>query len=323
MHEVIFTVREDEAGVRLDAYLRHKLCGPSRVRVQRMIREQLRPLGSQRLKPSSIVRSGLRFAVAQETSVEDPLPTIPVVYEDDAILVLDKPANLAVHPAGRHHLHTLTAALAARPGQRAHPAHRLDRETSGLVACGIGRASSLLKRAFARGEVQKNYLAIVDGWPTSDAFAIDLPLELGTGRVRVRMTVGVGKPSLTEIQVLGRYQNADGERFSLLSCSPRTGRQHQIRAHLGSAGFPLVGDKIYGPDETIFIRCTEGGMTDRDRQRLRLSRHALHAAELAFPHPLRGKLVRFHSPLPPDLTAFLAELRADCSSPSRGLAAPT
>ena len=313
MHEVIFTVREDEAGVRLDAYLRRKLRGPSRVRIQRMIREQLRPLGPERLKPASIVRTGLRFAVAHETTAEDPLPPIPVVYEDDAILVLDKPANLAIHPAGRHHLHTLTAALAERPGPRAHPAHRLDRETSGLMACGIGRCSSLLKRAFANGEIQKSYLAIVDGWPTSDAFEIDLPLTLGSGRVRVRMAVGAGKPSHRGRRccwALPECRAASGSRS--LSCSPRTGRQHQIRAHLGAAGLPVIGDKIYGADETLFIRFTEGKLTEGDHQALRLPRHALHAAELAFRHPLTGEVDRI--PLAPAATIsrrFLRELRAD------------
>ena len=308
MREVIFTVREDEAGVRLDAYLRQKLQGPSRCRIQRMIRERLRPLGTERLKPASIVRSGLRFAVAQETAIEDPLPEISIVHQDEAILVLEKPANLAVHPAGRHHLHTLTAALAARVGARAHPAHRLDRETSGLIACGFGPWSRDLKRAFALGEVSKGYLAIVEGWPEKETFVIDLPLELGTGRVRVRMAVGTGKPSCTELRVLNRYRNSGGERFALLRCSPRTGRQHQIRAHLGAAGFPVVGDKIYGSDETIFIRFTEGALTEADGRRLRLSRHALHAAELAFRHPVHGSIVAFQSGLPPDLSAFLQGL---------------
>ncbi len=314
MREVIFTVREDEAGVRLDEYLRHKLRGPSRERVQRMIREQLRALepeaGPRRLKPSSIVRSGLRFAVAHESPAEEPLPEIPVVYEDESILVLNKPANLAVHPAGRHHLRTLTAALALRPGPRAHPAHRLDRETSGLIVCGIGASSPLLKRAFADGEVQKKYLAICEGWPATESFRIALPLELGDGRVRVRMAVGTGKPSITEVELLGRYRDAAGEKLSLLRCSPQTGRQHQIRAHLGAAGLPLVGDKIYGPDETIFIRMTEGGLTETDRRRLRLPRQALHASELSLRHPVRGASVRFDAPLPPDLRDFLAGLRA-------------
>jgi 23S rRNA pseudouridine1911/1915/1917 synthase len=310
MREVIFTVRPEEAGVRLDAYLQKKLRGPSRSRVQRIIREQLRPLGAGRLKPASVVKSGLRFAVAHESPLEDPLPEIPIVHEDEAILVLDKPANLAVHPAGRHHLHTLTAALAARTGNRAHPAHRLDRETSGLIACGIGPWSRDLKRAFALGEVQKEYLAISEGWPESETFAIDLPLELGTGHVRVRMAVGTGKPCRTEVRVVNRYRDQGGERFSLLRCAPRTGRQHQIRAHLGAAGFPVVGDKIYGPDESIFIRFTEGALTETDHRRLRLPRHALHAAGLTFRHPLRGSIVTFQSGLPADLSAFLQGLGA-------------
>jgi len=309
LREVIFTVRDDEAGVRLDAYLQRKLRGPSREAIQHMIRERLRPLGPQRLKPASIVKAGLRFALAHDAPAEEPLPEIPVVYQDDALLVLDKPANLAVHPAGRHHLHTLTAALAARAGERAHPAHRLDRETSGLIVCGIGQpATSRLKRAFAAGEIRKTYLAIAEGWPASPAFEIDLPLALGSGAVRVRMTVEAGKPASTAVQLWGRYESREGEKFSLLACYPRTGRQHQIRAHLAAAHLPIVGDKIYGPDETIFIRFTEGDLTESDRTRLRLPRHALHAAELAFRHPTLGTELKLASALPPDLARFLAEL---------------
>ena len=312
--EILFTVLTHEAGERLDTYLCRRLRGLSREQVQRLILEGVRVVAAgapagRRLKAATLVRAGLQFAISHEAPVEDPLPHIPIVHEDDSLLVVDKPAGLAVHPAGRHHLCTLTRALAARAGVRADPAHRLDRETSGLLVCGRGSvATSILKRAFAAGEVHKTYLAISAGEALEEDFEVDLPLELGTGLVRVRMAVGAGKASHTAVRVQARFRDARGLRYALLACSPRTGRQHQIRAHLAAVGLPIVGDKIYGPDETIFIRFTEHALTTADRARLQLPRHALHAAELRFAHPGSGEPCLFRSSLPADLAAFLAGL---------------
>jgi 23S rRNA pseudouridine1911/1915/1917 synthase len=113
-----------------------------------------------------------------------------------------------------------------------------------------------------------------------------------------------GLPSFTEFEVLGRRAAPDGTPVALLACRPRTGRQHQIRAHLHHAGLPLVGDKIYGADERIFDRFTRHALTDEDRAVLRLPRQALHAARLELPHPRTGETVRLEAPLPPDLAAF-------------------
>jgi 23S rRNA pseudouridine1911/1915/1917 synthase len=138
---------------------------------------------------------------------------------------------------------------------------------------------------------------------------VDAPLALtGASLVRVRMHVHVyGQVSSTAFEVLGRRTAPDGTRVALVSCEPRTGRQHQIRAHLHHAGLPLVGDKIYGADEAIFDRFTRREMTDADRLRLRLPRHALHAWRLALPHPLTREPAAFEVPLAPDLQAFWDE----------------
>ena len=216
LREVIFEVRPDEAGRRLDAFLGARLRGLSRQRVKELIRSGLRPLGPGRLKPATLVRAGLRFALRYAPVEEEPLPDVPVVYEDDATLVVDKPAGLAVHPAGRHHRCTLTTALALRAGPKSDPAHRLDRETSGLLLCGRGAAATtVLKRGFAEGAIQKTYLAIVSGWPRARAFTIDLPMELGQGLVRVRMAVGRGKPAQTAVRLTARYADDSGTKFAL------------------------------------------------------------------------------------------------------------
>jgi 23S rRNA pseudouridine1911/1915/1917 synthase len=142
-------------------------------------------------------------------------------------------------------------------------------------------------------------------------------------------------PALTAFRTERRYADAEGRPLALLRCSPRTGRQHQIRAHLRAAGFPLVGDKLYGPDENIFLKLAESGrsppprgefdplLTPEERRALRHVRHALHADELSLPHPSSGERMRFSAPLPEDLRALIAGLRPldsaeghRCSGPS-------
>jgi len=164
----------------------------------------------------------------------------------------------------------------------------------------------VLKRDFARARVHKTYLAIALGAPGEDRFTVEVPLRLtGASVVRVRMHADPdGLASVTEFEVLGRRRAADGAAVALLACRPRTGRQHQIRAHLHAAGLHLVGDKIYGPDETIFDRFTRGALTTDDHQVLRLPRHALHAWRLELPHPTTRAPLQLEAPLPADLTAF-------------------
>jgi 23S rRNA pseudouridine1911/1915/1917 synthase len=308
---VVFTVEENYAGWRLDRYLQEKIRRLSRERVQRLIAHRLESDDGRRLKPATRVAPGLTFALLKEAEPEPEAPLdFGVVHDDGALLVVDKPAGLPVHPTARYSAHTFTAAARDRfPGRKVDPAHRLDRETSGLLACGADPEwTRRLKRAFATGRVAKTYTALAVGRPAHDRFTVDAPLALtGASAVRVRMHVAPGGlPSVTEFEVLARRVAPDGANVALLACRPRTGRQHQIRAHLHHAGLPLVGDKIYGPDERIFDRFTRHALTDEDRTALRLPRQALHAARLELPHPRTGEPVRLEAPLAPDLAAFWA-----------------
>jgi 23S rRNA pseudouridine1911/1915/1917 synthase len=306
---VPFTVEPNYAGWRLDRYLQEKIRRLSRERIQRLIETRIEHDGPARLKPATRVVPGMRFALLKEA---DPEPETPmefgVVFDDAALLVVDKPAGLPVHPTARYAEHTLTALTkAAFPARKVDPAHRLDRETSGLLACGCApRFTRALKASFAAGRVEKAYLALALGDPPEDRFEVEAPLRLtGTSGVKVRMHVTVGGlPSRTGFQVLGRRRAPDGAPVALLACHPRTGRQHQIRAHLHHAGLHLVGDKIYGEDEMIFDRFTKREMTEADQVALRLPRQALHAWRLSLPHPATGARVDLESPLPADLQAF-------------------
>ncbi|HET7752476.1 MAG TPA: RluA family pseudouridine synthase [Anaeromyxobacteraceae bacterium] len=304
-----FTVERNYAGWRLDAYLQQKIRRLTPEKIAFIIANRLEHEGAEPLTGDTVVAPGLSFALVREVEPEPDAPlTFGVVHDDGALLVVDKPAGLPVHPTARYHAHTFTTVARARyPERKVDPAHRLDRETSGLLACGCApEHTRRLKRDFAEGRVEKSYLALVEGWPEDDRFEVDAPLALtGASLVRVRMHVDPsGQDSRTAFEVLGRRTAPDGTPVALVACQPRTGRQHQIRAHLHHAKLPLVGDKIYGADEAIFDRFTRREMTDADRLRLRLARHALHAWRLALPHPVSRERVAFEAALAEDMQAF-------------------
>jgi len=305
--EIEFVVEPNYAGWRLEHYLAEKLRRLPRERLLKLIGTSV--VSDEKLKPSSLVRPGLSFRIRRPAQEEPETPEhVGEVYLDDWLLVLDKPAGLPIHPTARYHKGTLVSRVKEKygPNFQADPAHRLDRETSGLVVCGrTTEACRVLMRAFVAGEVKKEYLAVVEGWPEADAFEVDAAIAEGTEliRIAVRIDPVQGKPARTRFQVLERFTR-DGERFALLRCFPETGRQHQIRIHLREAGFPLVGDKMYGPDHGYFDRFSKHQLEPEAWEKLRLPRHALHAARIAFRHPGTGEPVSFESPLPEDLEAF-------------------
>lgn len=326
---VEYVVEPNYAGWTLAAYVAEKLKRPLPAdKLDRLLRGRSLVHTEAVLLPGTIVWPGLRFGLRKRSPGDDgEPPPIPVIFEDHALLVVDKPAGLALHPTARYHVSTLTYALETRHrnelGQKPDPAHRLDRETSGLVACGrTPMWTRRLKAAFADRRVAKAYLAIVEGVPPSGLFEIALPLSVGTERIKVKVRVdaALGAPSVTLCSVVARYRDAAGAPLALLRCVPQTGRQHQIRAHLFAAGLPIAGDKLYGPDDGIFLRLAESNgspaplgqfdalITAAERARLRIARQALHASELELQHPETGQPLRFVAPLPRDLQALLDSL---------------
>jgi len=304
-----FVVERNYAGWRLDRYLMEKIRRLDPEKAAFLVANRLDAEDGRVVGPDFEVAPGFAFSLWREAEPEPEAPLhFGVVHDDGELLVVDKPAGLPIHPTARYYEHTFTAVARARyPDRKVDPAHRLDRETSGLLACGSAPEwTTRLKRSFAEGRVQKTYLALCAGWPEVDRFEVEAPLALTLqSEVRVRMHVHPqGAAAATGFEVLGRRVAPDGGPVALLACAPRTGRQHQIRAHLHHAGLPLVGDKIYGSDELIFDRFTKKALTDADRALLRLDRHALHAWRLTLPHPRTAEPLALEAPLAPDLAAF-------------------
>ena len=316
-----FLVALDHAGGRLDHYLKRMIPRLSRTRIQDVIRHQLVRTSDPgaRLKPSTTVAGGDEFVLRRVARAEPPCPRhIEILHADPRVLVVDKPPGLTVHASAKVYFNTLTRVLSERfPDEPLQICHRLDRETSGaLVVARDAPTASLIKTAFEKKRVAKTYLAIVHGqppWPTGDDPApdhvLDAPLALAqpgdpTLLPHVRMLIRAdGLPSVTRVRVLAR-----AGRVALVRCTPITGRQHQIRAHLAWAGYPIVGDKLYAHGDVAFMAFCDRGMTAELYAQFELPRHALHAATLTFPHPLTRQSMTVEAPLPSDLDDYMARL---------------
>ncbi len=258
-----------------------------------------------------------RLVYLMPALIEPPVDTnYTVLHEDDDLLVIDKPAPLPCHPGGRFFAHTLWALLKEQHGL-AEPRliNRLDRETSGLVLVAKNKsAARLCQEQFAQHRVEKVYLVVVEGdFPDTPA-----PVE-ATGWMGVDPDSAIRKKmrfypdhndappgAVASSTTFRRISTASNANLSLLEARPHTGRCHQIRATLLHLGFPVVGDKLYGVDEQLFLRFQEDRLSEADHALLRLPRQALHAARLRLSHPVTGKKVEFSAPLPSELQGLLA-----------------
>lgn len=308
-----FEVQGTEVGERLDRFLKRRLRWRSRAGAQEVIEQgAVRVLPEREGSRRSAVRASTRLRAGERVEVRLPTPPAPpaelawsVVYEDEHLLAVDKPAGLVLYPTRRHlGSGALVTEVHRRyretgDGMPPSPCHRLDRETSGLVLFARTLAARRgIGRALEERRVEKTYLAVIDGDLEGHGGVIDLPLGPEEGSpVRVRQGVrDDGAPAVTEWRLMAR----SGER-SLLELRPRTGRPHQLRAHLAALGCPILGDKLYRGGDGFFLRWIEGRTEPEELEVLGGERHALHAWRLSFVHPIGGRALCLEAPLPPDL----------------------
>lgn len=306
-----FKVDQQSAGLRLDAYLATRIENWSRARLQRLIESEDVLINSQPVKASYKLRANDEIEVeliAPHSSRFVPEDiALDIVYEDEEVVVVNKPAGMLVHPTSGISSGTLVNALAFHfqklpsSGGEIRPGivHRLDRDTSGLlVAAKTETALENVADQFRDRTVFKSYIALVHGRVEPETGKIDQPLGRDpTNRTRMAVVRG-GRSAISLFRVRRRYQ-----RFTLLDVELKTGRTHQIRVHLAWLKHPVVADETYagGRDNTV--------QDAQLRARIRnLGRHFLHAEKLAFTHPTKGHRLEFEAPLPVELASLLDEL---------------
>jgi 23S rRNA pseudouridine1911/1915/1917 synthase len=244
------------------------------------------------------------------------------VAETSDFIVVEKPPFLLVHPTKPGHVRTLWGelkqllAFEIANGGQVSIVNRLDRETSGLVLVAKNAAvARYFGLAMQEQRIAKQYLGIVWGWPEWEETTVDAPLlrqgtKAGSAIWLKQMIHSDGAPARTKFHVEKRFEHANGQRFAIVRAFPQTGRTHQIRVHLASLGHAIIGDKIYGPDEKLYLEFIETGWTPKLQRALLLPRHALHSALLG----IEGG-ERWTSDLPPDLAEFVQPRRTSVYKP--------
>lgn len=315
-----YTVAQHEQDLRLDVFLPQRDGTLSRSQAKRLIGEGCVLVDGRPARPSHRLRPGetvllRRPSPAPSGIVPEEIP-LAILYEDDALLIVDKPAGMVVHPAAGNPRGTLVNALqfhcrtlsgvggVMRPGI----VHRLDKGTSGLmVVAKSDEAHQRLSEQFKKRQVTKLYTTLVHGSVKQDEGVVDAavgrhPVE----RKKMSTASRRGKAALTRWRVLERYG-----AFSLMEAKIETGRTHQIRVHLASLGHPVVGDSVYGGAKRTVEPPAMRAVLKR------LARQALHAGRLSFTHPVSGREMTFESPLPQDMAEVIRFLREKTSSSDR------
>ena len=330
--ETVSVAAEDE-GTRLDRLLAARVPALSRSRLKALILDgqvSIQPVSVRSgetartiLDPSAQVKSGDIITITLPPP-EDAKPAgeaipLTIVYEDDDLIVIDKPAGLVVHPAAGHATGTLVNALIAHCGdslsgiggvRRPGIVHRLDKDTTGLmVVAKNDRTHHALSKQFAdklESELHRGYLALVWGAPDRPRGTIDAPLDRHPHTREKQAVRKGGRDAITHWELRQPYLDADGKPVAgLVACLLETGRTHQIRVHLAHIGHPIMGDETYATG----FKTRAARLTPRARQALdALGRQALHAAILGFTHPVSGERLEFESALPPDMARLAAAL---------------
>lgn len=313
------------AGSRVDVFLRAILRSTSRTRAKAIAKVAAFDLQGRRLRPNQRVRAAdwvVLWRVPMD-EIDDDIE-LPELYRDEHLLVIDKPPQLTVHPTASHYHRTVIKLLEHRyPDQTFTLIHRLDQDTSGVLMLGLTPEAD---RAFKRllegtltippgvdASVSKTYRAIT--WGVPEDGLINLPLEpdvTSTMRVKMRIAApGTGLEAQTQVRVVARAAD-----YALVECALFTGRQHQIRVHLAARGTPVVGDRLYGPNERLHARGADGLLTPEELDELEMPRQALHAFRYRLPHALSWRQLAFEAPLPADMRDFWLRIGGEPSENS-------
>jgi 23S rRNA pseudouridine1911/1915/1917 synthase len=312
-------------GGRLDRYLVGHLEGVSRALVMKYLKEGRARVNGHRARPGVFVkegdaidlpgfdeaveriREGRAEGVPSVARVRQPL-AVPVIYEDEDMIVVDKPPGLVMHPGEGHEDEGLDLLLRRRYGASARLVHRIDRDTSGVVVVARGHPQSAarLTEAFREGDVEKTYLALVWGVPDPAQGVVDAPImDRKEPGERPRIAEG-GREARTEYETLEAFG-----RFAWLKVRPKTGRRHQIRAHMAHIGHPLAVDRVHAGRRQLKLKDLRPELPPTWKNPVVLDRQPLHAAELVLRHPRTGEEMKFVAPLPPDLAEVLRLLREE------------
>ncbi|WP_018132392.1 RluA family pseudouridine synthase [Effusibacillus pohliae] len=300
---ISFLIQEEAAGERIDRFLAERIGDLSRSQIQGLIENGFVLVHDKQVKSNYKLRAGDEVLVSlpepEPTEVQPENIPLDIVYEDQDVIVVNKPRGMVVHPAAGHMRGTLVNALlyhckdlsgingVLRPGI----VHRIDKDTSGLlVAAKNDQAHQSLAEQLKKHTVTRKYIAIVHGVVNHDLGTIDAPIgRHPVHRLKMAVVKSGGRHAVTHFAVLERFK-----RYTLLECRLETGRTHQIRVHMEFIGHPLAGDPVYGPKRTL----------DIDGQ-------ALHAQVLGFDHPRTGEYMEFRTNIPDDMARLIEELRKE------------
>lgn len=311
------SVPESAEGQRLDRFLAGVWPDYSRTLLASMIKDglvQVEGLKPAKVKPSLKLEGGetviVDKPVMEEPSLEPEDIPLTVLHEDESIIVINKPADLAVHPPKAGRGGTLANALLfhfkqlspdpIRPGI----VHRLDADTSGVIVCAKDESAHFkLAKQFEERTVNKTYLAIIRGRMKEERGVIDKPIARHPDHYEMQRVHPSGKAAVTEFEVIEQWK-----RFSYLRLHPKTGRTHQLRVHLAAINHPIVGDRLYSKRPPLTRSEVQGHRAPPGEEPL-IARQALHAASIEFDHPRTGERMKFEAPLPDDMQRALDALR--------------
>lgn len=315
--EVTFDIKKAFEDRRIDRYLASRLPDYSRTFLQKLVKEGSVLVNGRTVKSSYDIQKGdlisVRVPVLEESKIVPEDIPIDIVYEDDYLMLINKPYDMVVHPAGRHHCGTVVNALAfhcqnlsqVNGPLKAGIVHRLDRDTSGIMLTIKSDAvHSHIAMQFEKRSVKKEYLAVVEGELMFDSDEISLPIArhiIDSQKMAVRHDIG--KEAVSIYEVIERFRG-----YTLVKVMPKTGRTHQIRVHMRAIGHPVVADFMYSSQESCYLsdllqkKREEGELPIIDRQ-------ALHAHRIEFFHPIHNKKMEFEVDLPDDISALVNTLR--------------